>query len=197
MDIQLTQMNVLRAIAALAPKVDVRPYLKGVWCENSPKGLILWATDGSVIGALRVGDMAPCESFNHFLPLPAIAALPKTRGLVELRVDSELALKLGGTEVSVDREGFAPPDWRSIMPRSVTHEAACFDVRPLAKFATIAEALGVKKEVSGQVHVAYNGQGTARVFILGHPEFVGAASPLRAHRIALPDDQPFNPEWIH
>lgn len=141
--------------------------------------------------------MAPCESFNHFLPLPAIAALPKIKGLVELRIDSELALKLGGTEVAIDREGSTPPDWRRATPKIVTHEAACFNVLLLAKLAPIAEALGAKKEASGYLNVTYNGQYTARVFILGHPEFVGAISPLRAHRIALPDDQPFNPEWIH
>ena len=84
-EIKLCPAKVLHALAGVANPPDTRPYLRGVWVENSPRGLILWATDGAAIAALRVGEMAEAESFNLLLPHVQIKGLPKNDKPVTLR----------------------------------------------------------------------------------------------------------------
>lgn len=197
MEVPLVAANVLRAVANFADPKDVREQLRGVWAENSRAGLVLWASDGGAVVGLRVSDMAPCESFEVLIPWTAIAMLPRTK--------KPVALILGASEPQLAVEGvripcagvseLRMPQYRRVIPGEVSHQPAQFNTALLAKFSELALALGRKKGASGWNLLSHNGQHTARIHIPDHPEVVGAVSPLREHAVALPDDQPFTPEW--
>lgn len=197
MEIELCPAPVLHALAKFTDPKDLRPRCQGVWAENSSAGLILWATDGRAVAGLRVGDMAPCESFTRLLPTDALARLPKARApRVQLVLGPERAvLDHGGDTVALPAEikYLDAVDWRRIVPAEVSYEPGQFSPPLLALFSNLAKALGFK---DGRIRLSQNGLGAARVHIPGHPEFVGCVMPLREHVTALPEDQPFNPPWL-
>lgn len=197
MEIELVPAKVLHALAKFASPKDIRTWLRGVWAENSSAGLILWATDGRAVAGLRVGDMAPCESFQHLLPLTSIAMAPRGRTGASLILGAhEPMLSVDGARIPCPAANASPPDFRRVFPSECSHQPAQIDTALWARFATLAEALGRKKDAASRLHVSCNGLGTARVHIPGHPEFVGCVRPLREHATALPEDQPFNPPWL-
>lgn len=195
MSIRLTSMKVMRALAAFPDPKDVRPWTRGVWVESSANGLVLWATDGAAVAGIYVGGPAAEGCFTLLIPLDVIARAPKTG-------DAELELEGPSLEVAFARftwgdEKLTMADFRRVIPREVTGEAAQLDVALLQKFSTLAEATGARsKKTSGRILVSHNGQGTARVHFPGLPSFVGALQPLRPSANALPEDHLFNPHWI-
>lgn len=197
MEIQLCPAKVLHALAAFADPKDIRAYVRGVWVENSRAGLILYATNGSALAALRVGDMAPCESFDEMIPPHAIAQMPKNAhpAIWTRDVDGKCALTVVNLKATWAPEGVNAPPWRRVVPAEVDRQPAQFDGALLAKFANLALALGRKKEVAGWLRVSHNGPGIARVHLPDHPEVVGVLNPLRDHATALADDTPFTPDW--
>lgn len=194
MEIELCFAPVLHALAAFANPKDPRPQLPGVWVENSQTGLVLQATDGAAFAALRVGDMAPCESLALMLPCSAISKLPKkSANNAFLRfAEGHWSLGLDHALVPLTLDDLRPVDWRRVVPTSVTHEPAQFQPHLLSRYVALAKALGA----SSYLRVSYNGQDPARVHMPGQRDFVGVIQPLREHVTALPEDQPFNPPML-
>ncbi len=193
-EIELCPAKVLHALAGFANPKDIRPYLRGVWVENSPRGLILWATDGATLAALRVGELAACESFDLLLPHTQIKGLPKTDKPVTLRL-APYALSQHGLELPWEPDlEMRPVQWRRVTPKDVSHQLAQFDFTQLARFTALAKALGRRNP--GVLRLSHNGDGTARVHVPNHPEFVGAITPLRPVCFEAADAWTFNPEWL-
>lgn len=197
-ELELVPAKVLHALAKFADPKDIRIRLRGVWVENSRQGLLLHATDGTAVAVLRVGDMAPCESFECLLPTDTLARLPKGRvPSVTLVLGPErTVLDHGGDTVALPAEskGLRPVDWRRVVPAEVNHGSGQFDPELLLKFAQLAKALGHR---TGLIRLSQNGEdGTARVHIIGQHDFIGAIAPRRPAFTSLPEDQPFNPPWL-
>ncbi len=193
-EIKLCPAKVLHALAGVANPTDTRPYLRGVWVENSPRGLILWATDGAAIAALRVGEMAEAESFNLLLPHVQIKGLPKNDKPVTLRM-APYSLEQSGVELPWEPEdGLMVIDWRRATPKEVSHQVDQFDLEKLSRFTALAKALGLKDP--GRLRLSHNGQGAARVHIPGHPEFLGTIAPLRPVCFEAANAWNFNPDWL-
>lgn len=193
-EIEMCPAKVLHALAGFANPNDLRRYLRGVWVENSQRGLVLWATDGSVIGALRMGEMAACESFDLLIPHAQIKGLPKNDKPVLLRM-APYALKQYGLELPWEPDlEMRPVPWRSATPKEINHQPGQFDFEKLARFTAMAKALG--RRSPGWLRMSHNGQGTARVHIPEHPEFVGSIAPLRPVVFEPEDQWTFNPNWL-
>lgn len=193
-EIELCPARVLHAMAGFANPTEIRPYLRGVWAENSPRGLIMWATDGATLAALRVGDMAPCESFDLLLPHAQIKGLPKNDKPVTLRL-APYALTQYGLELPWDPDfEMRPVLWRRATPKEVSHQPAQFDFTRLERFTAMAKALG--RSIPGALRLSPNGDAAARVHIPGRPEFIGAITPLRPRFFGLDDQFTFNPDWL-
>ena len=196
-EITLVNANVLRALANFANPKDVRESMRGIFVENSPKGLVLWASDGAAVAGLRVSDRAPGEAFELHISCAEVAMLPKTKNPVVLVLaahDTHLAVE--GARISCKpADGVRMPAYRRAIPSAVNHQPAQYNTTLLGKFADLAAALGRGKQVAGWNRISQNGQGPARVHIPEHPEFVGAIAPLREHANVLPEDQSFTPDW--
>lgn len=194
-EIELCPAKVLHALAGFVNPTDIRPYLRGVWAENSPRGLVLWATDGVTIAALRVGDMAPCESFDLPLPHAQIKGLPKNDKPVTLRL-APYSLAQHGLELPWEPDlEMRPVAWRRATPKEVSHQPAQFDFTQLARFTAMAKALG--RQDPGVLRLSPNGDAAAaRVHIPGRPEFLGVITPLRPVRFEPADQFTFNPDWL-
>lgn len=193
-EIKLCPAKVLHALAGFANPKDLRPQLRGVWVENSPRGLILHATNGVTLAALRVGERAPCESFDLLLPHAEIKGLPKNDKPVNLRMTPYSLVQYGlGLPWEPDLE-MRPVQWRRVTPKDVSHQLAQFDFTQLARFTALAKALGRRNP--GVLRLSHNGDGTARVHVPNHPEFVGAITPLRPVCFEAADAWTFNPEWL-
>jgi len=193
-EIELCPAKVLHALAGFANPTEIRPYLRGVWAENSPRGLILWATDGVTIAALRVGDMAPYESFDLLLPHARIKGLPKNDKPVTMRL-APYALSQHGLELPWEPDfEMRPVAWRRATPKEVSHQPAQFDFTQMARFTAMAKALG--RSTPGVLRLSPNGDAAARVHIPGHPEFLGAIAPQRSTCFEAADAWVFNPNWL-
>lgn len=193
-EIELCPAKVLHALAGFANPKDIRPYLRGVWVENSQRGLVLWATNGTTIAALRVGEMAACESFDLLLPHTQIKGLPKSDKPVLLRM-APYSLAQHGLELPWEPDlEMRPVPWRRATPREVSHRPAQFDFTQLARFTAMAKALGCRSP--GILRLSHNGDAAARVHIPGHPEFVGGIAPLRPVVFEPADQFTFNPDWL-
>jgi hypothetical protein len=92
-------------------------------------------------------------------------------------------------QVTEKVNGVYYPDYRKMVPKSVTGEAAQFDISLLNRINKAAEALHGKREISC-VRIAYNGQAPALIH-LADENFTGCIMPLRDQEV--PSEAP---AWV-
>lgn len=183
----------LKGAAHCAAKSDVRYYLNAVLVERTSSGKVLVAaTDGNILGAQVVEQLDPGEggAFQCLLPLDAVKALPKGGDVVltfsrEKGEAPRFSLSTGAAE----RGGLAVdgrfPDWRRVVPREASGEAAQFDPDLLARLQKAARtALGGSKLL---LEVHHNGaRNAALVGIPGRDEWIGVIMPMVAKHEPAP-----------
>jgi len=186
--------SVIKALLICAAKQDLRYYLRGVAIDARANGdVVLVATDGhrmlaypvavDAIEALAPGEyIIPREALESVKPCKAgRTVLPIT---IEIDVERRLENKItGATSVITPLIDGRYPDWRRVMPKSVSGETAQFQAEYIGDFGRVAELLGTKHP---QIH--HNGSSGAIVGNLGAA--LGVVMPMRL-------DEPFNglPSW--
>lgn len=193
-------LRYLQAVRLFAPKQDVHPYLLGVSLRDG----LLAATDGTCAAAIRLPQK--CGPFKPIIvPAETIDFYAKKAGRSSV------------TDVTVcwddERKGYLTngaatehfvgldhpyPDIARVVP-SLREPAGHpqFQWSLLALFEKAAIALGVPKNaVPKAVLVANGDEGTARVLIPGHPDFVGAISPIRYQHIKPAIDEALVREMV-
>jgi len=176
--------SVIKSLLICAAKQDVRYYLKGVCVDARANGdVVLVTTDGhrllaypvatDAIEALTVGQyIIPREALEAVKPCKAgRRVLPIT-----IEIDTAKGLEnniTGATSVVTSLIDGKFPDWRRVLPKTVSGEPAQYQAEYLGDFGRIAELLGTKYP-----HIHHNGSSAAIVGNLGAA--LGVLMPMRS-----------------
>lgn len=190
---KITVVVPARYVAALllfAPVSDAaRSYLESILIEIGSGEMRLVATDGKRLGVARV---VHDESLDLETPVHAVAP----RGLLEgIKANSpvHVVIVVGPLETAsgnarsitvrangVDRVGqtldATYPDWRRVIPRTVSGVTAQFNPLQVADLAKVRAALEPKGDRS-RVRIAHNG-GDAALVSFDSPDFMGVLMPV-------------------
>jgi len=161
------QINIraLKAVALMASKEQTRYYLNGVYIEFHTGHLIMIATDGHCLAAVRqtLDARLAAPPAGVIIPLDLIARIKPHK--IESLAHAELSVT--GARVTIDYLGdtFAAnaidgvfPAWRRVTPASVSGVAAQFDPAFPARFAAAARLLGTPT-----ITISHNGVDRALV----------------------------------
>jgi DNA polymerase-3 subunit beta len=176
--------NIAKALLICAAKQDIRYYLKGICVDARANGdVVLVTTDGhrllaypvatDAIEALAPGQyiiprealeaVKPCKAGRHMLPIT-----------IEIDTAKGLENKItGATSTVTPLIDGKFPDWRRVLPKTVSGEPAQYQAEYLGDFGRIADLLGTK-----QPHIHYNGSAAAIVGNLGAA--LGVLMPMRS-----------------
>ena len=152
----------LKALALLAPKKEpIRPYLLGVHVEVKGSQAILVATDGAILGALRVTLTEDFETHAFTIPLSLLTMIKAKDEVTVIYAKEEqgpgtVTLIQGGRVLSGKAvEGTYPP-FRRVIPEKVSgvqdHLIAVKYLETAAKVCAMVNGVPMVA-----VHVYYNG----------------------------------------
>lgn len=186
------EKRALRAIVKFAAKDDIRYYLQGVLLELGADDMRLCATNGHMLGLLRVpyadGDERPVQTgFEAIIPGDLIKGIkkPGRRDAVGLTVELD---PVAGTVCLIDGETRSTaklidakfPAYRSSIPGGrngkLSGKVAQFNPEYVYAFLEARAEFGNKIPV---VTIGHNGDSAALVTI-GRDDFVGVLMPIRA-----------------
>jgi len=192
------ESKILLGMLCIAPKIDIREYLKGIFIETIGDDAIVVATDGRVLGAYYCRDVCARDDddadTSFIIPRVLLeSAKLRNKGVCEITIgkkgatdlprDISLTENLGGTIFGKEVDG-AFPSWRRPIPKSVSGETAQFDPALIQKFAEASYRInGTKRDAMNHVFIGHNGEAGALITI-GREEFVGVLMPLRMAHVA-------------
>lgn len=190
---EVTVVVPARYIAALmlfAPVSDAsRSCLEGIQFEVGAGEMRLVATDGARLGVARIPHDEPLELDGPVSAIVPRSLLEGIKASLPVHVVIILGAPADGAEharhvtvraAGVDRVGLTIdarfPDWRRVIPRTVTGEAAQFNPIYVGDLAKVRKALDPRGD-SARVRLAHNGKGTAWIDF-GLPDFMGVLMPV-------------------
>ena len=164
------------AIKCLAAVDDVRFYLKEVAIMFEAGSVFLAATDGHVLGKLKVGELE-CEPKVCFLPYGWMKSIKKTDSIVI--TDDFISMNESNPVELID--GSKYPEIGRIFKNCITKndEARMSDLHPMqtVKFYKFATMLGFKNDAAiPRFHT--NGTEIAVVWFKVIPDFHGVIMPM-------------------
>ena len=198
-DIPSNQLLAIRQFAA--GKTEKRKYLQGVRVDCSMRSDNIVAADGRVLGVCLLALPAshpiqatiPSELIDS-LKLKLYETVTATFGPPEEHDDTvrRVTLTAGARQVYGLTTAGTFPDYRRVIPRATTGQAAQFHPELFTSIAKAAVALAHgHKHVLEDVRIGYNGQSGALILIAGMDDFIGAVMPLRAEL-----GEVTAPEWV-
>jgi DNA polymerase-3 subunit beta len=187
-------LSYLKAVNVAASDEKTRYYLNGVCLQASREnGIILVATDGHRLMAIRQTENYDGDEINIIIPRAIIDAIKIPKGIP----DGELT-KIDDTKWSLDIAGvattFAPvdgifPDWRRVVPETCDGTPATFNTAYYGDFGKVAKILGKN---AASLSIIHNGPGPSLVDFGDDIECFGVIMPLR-HRVS--HDGYVKPSW--
>ena len=198
---------ILKALLLVAPKQDIRYYIKGVLVDVRAQDVTLVATNGSILlsvpypdnieGDRLVGQwiiprevlevVKPCKVGRTTLPitveiLPGAQTPDPERPGVTIKATDTITIA-GATTTTTKPVDGRYPDWRRVMPGSASLEVAQFDPALVATFGDVHSLLGGSEKLKPVVH--HNGRGGALVSGLGR-NALGVIMPYRVDDMQHP-----------
>lgn len=192
----------IAAVMVAAAKNDIRYYLNSLCLEIGQYETKLVATDGHrlLVASVLAAQDDLTELTTVILPRAMLDRI-KLKGNTLIQIDYnqgklEHEVKVtydGKTEVGRTIDG-KYPDWRRIVPESVSGEVAQFNRSCMADFAKVAAFLKEKTKLPyANVRITPNGPGAAWVAFEKEPVF-GLIMPQRIDaKVELPTGLP---EWV-
>lgn len=189
------KLNVLKGLALIAGKKDIRYYLNGVHFEISDNGCYLVATDGSKMAIWHDSSFKSSEKITGIIDRELIEqvakAAPKTLNEIDLELTATHAyIKFNDNIYTKALIDGVFPDWRRVVPEKIDNQAANFNPDMLMEFKKAAALITDAK--SAVVEIGFNGTGCSIVKI-NDPAFLGLIMPLRT---SLDADKYSKPLWI-
>jgi len=196
------QHDQIKALMLIAPKNDVRHYLNGIAFDTTGKVPVAVVTDGHRLLALKIGAVdddlphgvyiVPRDAFASIRPLKigrtamhVIVTLTASGGVGMLPPTFTVAGATTAAGVCIDGRF---PDWRCVVPLTVSGEPGVYNPQYMADFGTVAGLL----DGSGQPHVLFAGNGANCAALVNLPfDAVGVLMPVRSDPPCLT-----RPDWI-
>ncbi|MDH2053375.1 DNA polymerase III subunit beta [Achromobacter marplatensis] len=194
----------LKAACRIMAKSDIRYYLNGVYIEATPTETVLAATDGHRLLVLRKevpNDVRQVETLiipGEVAQRIVAGSLKAVRQISLTQVDEGkwlVPLLKWDMEVAFRSVEGMFPNWRAVVPKATSGEAANIKPQYLADFEKAAQDMyGSLKHHSSSIEVRHNGPGGALVFPSAYSgqDFVGVVMPC------VPDTNPRTtpPDWV-
>lgn len=179
--------NDLKALLLCAGKKDVRYYLNGVHFESSANGIIAVATDGHRLLAVNLPGQQP-EGVKALIPRALIEAAVKTKApVIDIKIEGgNVTLASAGQNVSGSIGEGVYPDYRRVIPASVSGEFSQFQHDYMAEFDKVGHLLN-----GTTASILHNG-GSAALVKFDCDNAIGVLMPWRHD---LPTDLT-RPAWI-
>ena len=178
-------LNTLKSVAHAVGKEETRYYLMGVHLEAGKDGFTMVATNGHMLlcAFQPYGEHMPQDHMESIIiPAGLIAKLK-----VKRNADPWAELTINGLDLSFDYRGetFGGkaidgcfPDWRRVVPSTVSGEPAQFNGDYIA---TMQKAGNVFSESDKSIpHIHHNGDSAALV-TFGGDKFFGVLMPVRSN----------------
>ncbi|WP_179215185.1 DNA polymerase III subunit beta family protein [Achromobacter xylosoxidans] len=194
----------LKAACRIMAKNDIRYYLNGVYVEASPTETILAATDGHRLLVLRkeapndvpqaVTLIIPGEVAQRIVD----GSLKAVRHISLTQVDEGkwlVPLLKWDIEVAFRSVEGIFPNWRAIVPKATSGEAANIKPQYLTDFEKAAHDMyGSLKHHTSSIEVRHNGRSGALVFPSSSSgqDFIGVVMPFAPE--TTPRTTP--PDWV-
>ena len=175
---------IIKALLTAAPKKDIRYYLNGICVDASKETVVLVATDGHmmisfpvsadaienringqfIIDRVDLDAIKPAKAGKHTLPLV-------------IEVDEKGYTISGATKAVNTLVDGKFPDWRRVVPQTLSGELAQFNLELLSRIDDIRKTLG-RGACDATIH--HNGKSCAQVTGL-HPDALMLVMPCRSN----------------
>lgn len=175
------QASILKAICMFAAKQDIRYYLNGILVEFVDQDAYLVATNGHRLAAYHCKSDTPVQSCVQVIVPNQILGRIDARNsaqLVTITADENevVGITQGGVTVSTKAICAKYPDWRRVIPRAASGEAAQFKPEYLSDISKIAKLVTGRSET--YPHLWHNGAAGAPLDI-GDENFLIVIMPVR------------------
>jgi DNA polymerase-3 subunit beta len=189
--------DTLKALTLIAAKDDRRYYLNGVCIDVAVTGAteaVAVATDGHMLIAvpLQLDADVTAAAGQYIIPRELIDGLKARKGaFATVKLDARsVTINAGGANITAPLIDGQYPDWRRVVPRTVTGLASQIDADYLHAMKKAHKLLGGSYSPT----VAHNGAetgdgGAARVLLAA--DAIGVIMPLRADKPVLD-----TPAWL-
>lgn len=194
-------MATVKALLLAAAKDDRRYYLNGVCIDVRAHDAVAVATNGHILIAVAI-ELEPSDDDAPPVPGQYIINRPLLELMKPAYKDAPLSVSIDTTARAVTVNAGGPnttaplidgqfPDWRRVVPRTVSGRPQQLDADYMHAFKKANKLLGAKHSPA----VAYNGAehgdgGPARVLLAG--DSVGVIMPFRCDMPSSVD----NPSWL-
>jgi hypothetical protein len=184
--------DTIKALLVIAAKKDTREYLNSVCIDVRESDAVAVVTDGHKLLALPLTatDDAPALVPGQYIiwrgALESVKAVLKRPITVTIDATARMAtLENGSTVASSPLMDDKYPDWRKVVPLTVSGEVSQFNADYIGAFGKVHKLLGGAYSPA----IQHNGDAAARVILPG--DAVGVIMPVRG------DPQPLdNPAWL-
>ena len=163
---------IIKALLTAAPKKDIRYYLNGICVDASKDTVVLVATDGHMMLSFPVSADAIEDRINGQFIIDRVdldAIKPAKAGKHTLpliiEVDEKGYTISGATKAVNSLVDGKFPDWRRVVPQTLSGELAQFNLELLSRINDIRKVLG-QDEYATTIH--HNGRSCAQVTGLKH-----------------------------
>ena len=189
--------DTLKALTLIAAKDDRRYYLNGVCIDVAVTGAteaVAVATDGHMLIAvpLQLDPDVTAAAGQYIIPRELIDGLKARKGaFATVKLDARsVTINVGGANITAPLIDGQYPDWRRVVPRTVTGLASQIDADYLHAMKKAHKLLGGSYSPT----IAHNGAetgdgGAARVLLAAGA--IGVIMPLRAEKPVLE-----TPAWL-
>jgi hypothetical protein len=188
----LIPADTIKALLVIAAKNDIRHNLNSVCIDVRESDAVAVATDGHRLLALPLTatDDAPALVPGQYIirreALEGVKAVLKRPIAVTIDPTTRTAtIDNGSTVASSPLMGATYPDWRKVVPLTVSGAVSQFNAEYIGAFGKVHKLLGGAYSPA----IQHNGDAAARVILPG--DAVGVLMPMRG------EPQPLdNPTWL-
>lgn len=183
--------DTIKALLTIAAKKDVRGYLNSICIDVRESDAVAVATDGHKLlaVALTLADDAPAlVSGRYIIRREALESVkPVLKRSITVTIDPTAraaTIDNGSAATTTPLMDATYPDWRKVVPLTVSGEVAQFNADYIGAFGKVQTLLGGKYSPG----ILHNGNAAARVVLTG--DAVGVIMPMNG--------QPHleNPDWL-
>lgn len=178
----------LRALAHLTSDAPNRPAMHGILLDATGTDTFLVATDGMVMGVIRI----ECKAFGNpasvIIP-PGVVSVQTRRGIEDVVVTkarNKWKIKAAGLAVDFTPIDEVYPNWRRVIPRATSGAPSQINPDLLATMKKVDSVLNGRR-IHG-VAIGHNGPNPNIVRLCGCDEFFGIVMPFRADHLAVAQD---------
>lgn len=197
----------IAAIKVFAPEKDVRFYLNGVNLEVHQNAVYLIATNGNLMGCMRIVQENKDVEVNKpiknvILPVDMLKRIkPKRLQGVGITLGEPESKESNARPITLSYDGVTTsgttldgvfPDWQRVIPSNVTGETAQFDPQLIARLDQAWAAWHGKESVR-RMFIGHSGKGSALVSMWDE-NFFGVIMPLDHERLGQIPQSP--PSWL-